>query len=160
MIAATLLLGACASTSPRPVRSEFEDIPVPKGLTYQPDDSVLVETSNVKAARYVYRGRIEPDSLGVAIRSTLEANGWRHVTSTRDKDHGTTQIFDKDGDSLQVQLWEGWWYTYAAYATGRVVKPQTSTATPTTTPTASPASGISSTAVGTPATAHPVQPQK
>ena len=37
--------------------------------------------------------------------------------------HGTTQVYEKDGDSLQVQLWEGLWYTYAEYTTGRVVKP-------------------------------------
>jgi hypothetical protein len=122
-VVASLLLGACASTPPsRPVRTEFEDIPVPKGLAYQSDDSTVVETPNVKAVRYVYRGRLEPDSLSTAIRSTLEANGWRHVSSTRNSQHGATQVYEKEGDSLQVQLWEGIWYTYAEYTTGRVVK--------------------------------------
>ena len=120
--AVSLLLGACASAPPRPVRTEFEDIPVPKGLAYQADDSTIVETPNVKAVRYVYRGRLEPDSLATAIRSTLEANGWRHVSSTRTKDHGATQVYEKEGDSLQVQVSEGIWYTYAEYTTGRVVK--------------------------------------
>ena len=120
-VAASLLLGACAST-PRQVRTDFEDIPVPKGLTYQADDSTIVETPNVKAVRQVYRGRLEPESLATAIRSTLEANGWRHVSSTRSKDHGATQVYEKDGDSLQVQVSEGIWYTYAEYSTGRVVK--------------------------------------
>jgi len=122
-VIASLLLGACASTPPsRQVRSEFEDIPVPKGLAYQADDSTIVETPNVKAVRYVYRGRLEPDSLSTAIRSTLEANGWRHVSSVRNNQHGATQVYEKEGDSLQVQLWEGLWYTYAEYSTGRVVK--------------------------------------
>jgi len=120
-VAASLLLGACAST-PRQVRTDFEDIPVPKGLTYQADDSTIVETPNVKAVRQVYRGRLEPESLATAIRSTLEANGWRHVSSTRSRDHGATQVYEKDGDSLQVQVSEGIWYTYAEYSTGRVVK--------------------------------------
>ena len=123
-VAASLLFGACASTSPRPVRTEFEDIPVPKGLAYQADDSTIIETPNVKAVRYVYRGRLEPESLATAIRSTLEANGWRHVSSTRNKDHGATQVYEKEGDSLQVQVSEGIWYTYAEYATGRVVRHQ------------------------------------
>jgi hypothetical protein len=35
--------------------------------------------------------------------------------------HGTTQVYEKDGDSLQVLLWEGVWYTYAEYTMGRVV---------------------------------------
>jgi hypothetical protein len=35
-----------------------------------------------------------------------------------------TQVYEKDGDALKVQLWEGlWnWYTYAEYTAGRVVK--------------------------------------
>jgi hypothetical protein len=121
-VVASLLLGACASTPKGPVRTEFEDIPVPKGLEYRADDSTIIETANVKAVRYVYRGRLEPDSLATAIRSTLEANGWRHVNSTKDGAHGAIQIYEKEGDSLQLKLWEGIWWTYAEYATGRVVK--------------------------------------
>ena len=121
-IAASLLLGACATTSQRPVRTEFEDIPVPKGLDYRADDSNLIETPTVKAVRFVYRGRLEPESLATAIRSTLEANGWRHVSSTRTSQHGATQVYEKEGDSLQVQVSEGIWFTYAEYTTGRVVK--------------------------------------
>jgi len=121
-LAVSLLLTACASNPPRPVRSEFEDIPVPKGLTYQQDESTVIETPNLKAGRHVYRGRLELDSLTSAIRSTLESNGWRHVSSTKSSQHGTTQVYEKEGDSLQVQLWEGLWFTYAEYTTGRVLK--------------------------------------
>jgi hypothetical protein len=121
-LAVSALLTACASNPPRPVRSEFEDIPVPKGLAYQQDESTVIETPNVKAGRHIYRGRLELDSLTTAIRSTLEANGWRHVSSTKSSQHGTTQVYEKEGDSLQVQLWEGLWFTYAEYTTGRVVK--------------------------------------
>ena len=120
-LAVSVMLTACATT-PRAVRSEFEDIPVPKGLTYQQDESTIIETPNVKAGRHVYRGRLELSSLTTAIRNTLEANGWRHVSSTKTSQHGTTQVYEKDGDSLQVLLWEGLWYTYAEYTTGRAVK--------------------------------------
>jgi hypothetical protein len=120
------LLTACASTPPRPARSEFEDIPVPRGLSYQADESTVIETTSIKAMRQVYRGRLELESLATAIRSTLEANGWRHVSSTpmRSSQQAMTQVYEKDGDSLKVQLWEGlWkWYTYAEYTTGRIVK--------------------------------------
>src|SRR5918995_6566702 len=114
-LAVSLLLTACASNPPRAVRSEFEDIPVPKGLAYQQEESTIIETPNVKAGRHVYRGRLELDSLTTAIRNTLEANGWRHVSGTKTAQHGTTQVYEKGGDSLQVQLWEGLWYTYAEY---------------------------------------------
>lgn len=118
-----LLLAACATAPSRPVRTEFEDIPVPKGLTYRPEASTVIETPTVKAVRHVYRGRIEVESLAAAIRATLEANGWRHVSSTRTGQHGVTQVYEKDGDSLQVLLWEGLWFTYAEYTTGRLLKP-------------------------------------
>ena len=122
VIAGSLLLTACASAPPRAARTEFEDIPVPKGLAYQQDESTIIETPRIRAGRHVYRGRLEIDSLNVAIRNTLEANGWRHVSSTVVSKHGTTQVYEKDGDSLQVLLWEGVWYTYAEYTMGRVVK--------------------------------------
>src|SRR5256712_14188193 len=102
-IAASLLLGACASAPQRPVRTEFEDIPVPKGLAYQADDSTIVETPNVKAVRYVYRGRLEPESLATAIRSTLEANGWRPVSSTNSAGVRATQVYETEGDSVQLR---------------------------------------------------------
>ena len=121
-LAVSVMLTACASNPSRAVRSEFEDIPVPKGLTYQSDESTVIETPNLKAGRHVYRGRLELESLIAAIRNTLEANGWRHVSSTKSSPVGTTQVYEKDGDSLQVQLWEGLWYTYAEYTTGRVLK--------------------------------------
>lgn len=116
------LLSACASNPPRPMRSDFEDIPVPKGLAYRAEESTVIESPGIKAGRHVYRGRIEPESLATAVRTTLESNGWRHVSSTSTAKLGTLQVFEKAGDSLQVQIWEGLWYTYAEYTTGRVLQ--------------------------------------
>ena len=120
-LVALLLLGACA-TSTKAVRSEFEDIPVPKGLTYLADSSTIIESPTVKAARLVYRGRLEPSSLGVALRATLEANGWRHV-STTSVERGITQVYEKAGSSLEVLVWEGWWgiFTYVELTASRAL---------------------------------------
>ena len=60
---------------PRAVRSEFEDIPVPKGLAYQQDESTVIETPNMKAGRHIYRGRLELDSLTTAIRTRWRPTG-------------------------------------------------------------------------------------
>ena len=87
-----LALTACASTPPKVQRSEFEDIPVPKGLAVDLNRSTIIESPSVKAARIFYKGRIEPDSLSVALRTTLEANGWKHLSSTTASDKGTTQV--------------------------------------------------------------------
>ena len=119
---AVILLAACASAPSRAVRSEFEDIPVPKGLDYQTSKSTIIESPTVKAARLVYRGRLEIASLAVAMRTTLEANGWRHVSSTSST-HGTTQVYEKAGSSLEVRLWEGLWYTYVELTASRSLQP-------------------------------------
>ena len=111
---------ACASSPPRAQRSEFEDIPVPKGLELDWSRSTVIESPTIKAARLFYKGRITPDSLAVAYRSTLEANGWRHVSTTT-TDRGTTQVYEKAGSSLQVLIYEGWYYTCAEVSATRVV---------------------------------------
>src|ERR1700751_2533461 len=96
VIAASLLLTACATAPPRSTRSEFEDIPVPKGLAYQQDESTVIETPKIRAGRHLYRGRLEIESLTTAVKTTLEANGWRHVNSATASKHGTTQVYEKD----------------------------------------------------------------
>jgi hypothetical protein len=123
VVAAALALAACASNPPRTVKSQFEDIPVAKGMSYRPGESTVIETPTVQAAREVYRGRIELESLATATRTTLEANGWRHVSTTKTAQHGINQVFEKQGTSLQVLLWEGLIYTYAEYTTARVLQP-------------------------------------
>jgi hypothetical protein len=126
---------ACASTPPRVQRSEFEDIPVPKGLTVDINRSTVIESPAVKAARIFYKGRLEVDSLVVALRTTLEANGWRHLSSTTASHKGTTQVYDKAGSSLQVTIYETWYYTWVEMAATRVMSPAGTASTP---PTATP----------------------
>ncbi len=116
-----LTLTACASSPPRPQRSEFEDIPVPRGLSLDLNKSTIIESPTVKAARLFYKGRLEPDSLALAFRTTLEANGWRHLSSTTSADKGITQVYDKAGNSLQVMIYEGIYYTWVEVSATRVV---------------------------------------
>jgi hypothetical protein len=111
LLVAFIALG-CTTTAPRPPRSEFEDIPLPKGLAYVPEKSTVIESPSVKAARLVYRGRLEPESLGHAIRATLETQGWRHVSSTSTGGRGTIQVYEKESNALQIHVYEGLWYTY------------------------------------------------
>jgi hypothetical protein len=117
---AVLALSACAS-SPRVQRSEFEDIPVPKGLSVDMEKSTIIESPSVKAARIFYKGRLEPESLATAFRTTLEANGWRHLSSTMASGKGTTQVYDKPGNSLQIVIYEGIYYTWVELSATKVV---------------------------------------
>jgi hypothetical protein len=119
--ATVLALTACASTPPRAQRSEFEDIPVPKGLAVDLNRSTIIESPTVKAARLFYKGRVEPESLGIAFRTTLEANGWKHLSSTTASDKGTTQVYEKSGSTLQVLIYESWYYTWVEMSATRMV---------------------------------------
>src|SRR5213594_5240017 len=101
-----LLTAACATT---PLRRQFDDIPLPTGLTYQPDRSVVIESPSVKAAQLVYRGRLEPQSLGDAMRARLESNGWRPLSRTSAAADGMRQVYEKDGHALETHIYEGWW---------------------------------------------------
>jgi hypothetical protein len=134
VVALVSLLAGCATAPSRPSRTEFEDIPVPKGLTYLEGRSTIIESSHLKAARLVYRGRLEPVSLGLALRSTLEANGWRHVASATSVDNTAAQIFEKAGQTLQIRLWEGVWFTYVELTAGRVLSPGSARLTDDATP--------------------------
>jgi hypothetical protein len=96
-----LALTACASTPPKVQRSEFEDIPVPKGLAVDLNRSTII--------------------VSVAFRTTLEANGWKHLSSTTASDKGTTQVYEKSGSSLQVLIYESWYYTWVEMSATRMV---------------------------------------
>ena len=119
--ALTLMLTSCASSGPVRQRSEFEDIPVPPGLTLDHSRTTIIESPTVKAARLFYKSRIRPESLGLAYRASLEANGWRHVSSTTSASKGTTQVYEKQDSSLQVMIYEGWYYTWTEVSTTRIV---------------------------------------
>lgn len=117
-----LILSSCASSSPsRAQRSEFEDVPVPAGLTLDVSRTTIIESPAVKAARLFYKSRIKPESLALAYRTSLEANGWRHVSSTTSASQGTTQVYEKPDSSLQILIYEGWYYTWSEVSTTRVL---------------------------------------
>ena len=114
---------ACASNPPRVQRSEFEDIPVPKGLTVDLNKSTIIESQEVKAARLFYKGRVEIESVAVAFRTTLEANGWKNISATTLSDKGITQVYEKPSSSLQVHIYESWYNTWVEMSATRVVSP-------------------------------------
>ncbi|HME93922.1 MAG TPA: hypothetical protein VKN16_06880 [Methylomirabilota bacterium] len=126
-----LALTACSASSgaPRAQRSEFEDIPVPAGLTLDNSRTTIIESPTVKAARLFYKSRVKPDSLAVAYRTSLEANGWRHVSSTTSANNGTIQVYEKPDSSLQVMIYESWYYTWSEVSATRIVA-RPSTAAP------------------------------
>ncbi len=128
----------CATTA---ARRQFDDINLPAGLTYQPQDSIVIESPTVKAAQLVYRGRLEPVTLGDAMRARLEATGWRPVSRITTAKDGFRQVFEKDGNALEVHIYEGLWYTYLAISASETM-PLGSVQTGSDTPPASFATGV------------------
>jgi hypothetical protein len=107
-VAFAFLLGACASTKGiPPVRSEFMDIPLPEGLVYIADQSAVIESETVRAARLLYSSKFEPGSLVLSIQEGLAGAGWRLVRTSSFPNLGTVQIYEKGDASLQVRIWEG-----------------------------------------------------
>ena len=133
-----LLATGCATTAGR---RQFDDINVPAGLAYQPQDSIVIESPTIKAAQLVYRGRLEPITLGDAMRTRLEATGWRHVSRTSTSKDGMRQVFEKDGNALEVHIYEGLWYTYLAISASETLPPAP-VQTGSDTPPASLATGV------------------
>src|SRR6266478_9106632 len=125
-----LTLASCAASGPaKPQRSEFEAVPVPSGLTLDSSRTTIIESPTLKAARLFYKSRIKPESLAVAYRTSLEANGWRHISSTTSASKGTTQVYEKQDSSLQVLIYEGWYYTWTEVSTTRITARPTAPAT-------------------------------
>src|SRR5437016_7209239 len=129
VLALMLLATACATTR---LRTEFDDVPLPTGLTYQPQRSVVIESPSVKAAKLVYRGRLEPASLGLVMRAMLESNGWRHVNTTTAAKDGTRQVYEKRGNALEVHISEGLWFTYLVIGISETLLAATSQIEPRT----------------------------
>jgi hypothetical protein len=106
LLVLSFTLAACASTPPLTLRSTgFEDISVPQSFRYQAARSIIIESPNVKAARLLYGGRIDPEVVSVTLRGSLERSGWRHINTTRGR--SITQVYEKGGDALQIAIWEG-----------------------------------------------------
>ena len=131
--AAALVLFATGCATTQPVRRHFDDIDLPSGLVYQPNDSIVIESPTIKAAQLVYRGRVEPITLGDSMRTRLEASGWRQISRTSSSADGTRQVYEKDGSALDVHIYDGLWYTYMALSTSQIRSPapvQTGSDTP------------------------------
>ena len=145
--AVIMLFAAGCTTTTTAARRHFDDITLPSGMAYQADDSVVIESPNLKAAHLVYRGRLEPVTLSDAMRTRLEAGGWRQVSRTSTIKDGVRQVYEKDGNAMELHISEGLWYTYLVINASEVLQPAP-VQTGSDTPPAFVATGIDPKAVG------------
>jgi hypothetical protein len=59
---------------------DFDDILVPKEMELSPEDSLLLETPQVKAGVIHFKGRVEPISLFNFFQTNMPKDGW-HLRS-------------------------------------------------------------------------------
>jgi hypothetical protein len=85
---------------------DFDDIVVPGGLVYQHTRSTVIESPVARSARLIYVGTLPVETLRERMRTGLEGNAWRHVTSSTSPELGSMQLYEKDGSSLQVVVRE------------------------------------------------------
>ena len=109
-------LSACSTTkNVPPIKSEFMDIPLPAGLSYVADQSAVIESETVRAARLMYTSKFEAGSLALSLQEGLVGNGWRVVRTTSFPSLGTLQLYEKGEASLQVRIWEGGAFNGSTY---------------------------------------------
>ena len=80
-----------------------------------PDESAVIESETVRAARLMYSSKFEPGSLVLSIQEGLLGNGWRLTRTTAFPNLGTIQLYEKGESSLQVRIWEGGAFSSSTY---------------------------------------------
>lgn len=91
---------------PPPVIPEFGDIPVPRELTRQTDQSFIYEAPGTVIGVLVYTGRrIDPDSINGFFREQMPMHGWRLLNAY--KDENIDLFYLKDNRSCQISIKSG-----------------------------------------------------
>ncbi|MDX8392114.1 MAG: hypothetical protein R8K53_06050 [Mariprofundaceae bacterium] len=91
---------------PPPVIAEFGDIPIPRELKRQDDQSFIYEAPGTVIGVMVYTGhRVDPNSLNGFFREQMPAQGWRFVNAY--KDQNIDLFYLKDNRSCQISIKSG-----------------------------------------------------
>jgi len=91
---------------PPPVIAEFGDIPIPRELTREDDQSFIYEAPGTVIGVMVYTGtRVDPNSIGGFFREQMPAQGWRFINAYKDEDIDLYYL--KDNRSCQISIKAG-----------------------------------------------------
>ncbi|OIO68338.1 MAG: hypothetical protein COW19_00005 [Zetaproteobacteria bacterium CG12_big_fil_rev_8_21_14_0_65_55_1124] len=95
-----------AKAVPPPVIAEFGDIPIPRELKRQDDQSFIYEAPGTVIGVMVYTGtRIDPNSIGGFFREQMPTQGWRFINAY--KDENIDLYYLKDNRSCQISIKAG-----------------------------------------------------
>ncbi|MDQ6987624.1 MAG: hypothetical protein Q9M25_07475 [Mariprofundaceae bacterium] len=91
---------------PPPVIAEFGDIPIPRELKRQDDQSFIYEAPGTVIGVMVYTGhRIDPNSVNGFFREQMPSQGWRFINAYKDKN--IDLFYLKDNRSCQISIKSG-----------------------------------------------------
>ena len=111
---------ASSETALRVPFSDFEDIPFPPEVSVNKKKSQLYSAGRGKVGLLTLEGRVDPDSLAAFFQSNLPRNGWKPMTSLKDRDH--VLAFVKDDRVCLINISEGWFTTTCEVRVGLLEK--------------------------------------
>ncbi|OIQ02486.1 MAG: hypothetical protein COS82_01665 [Zetaproteobacteria bacterium CG06_land_8_20_14_3_00_59_53] len=95
-----------AKAVPPPVIAEFGDIPIPRELKRQDDQSFIYEAPGTVIGVMVYTGnRVDVNSINGFFREQMPAQGWRFINAY--KDENIDLYYLKDNRSCQISIKAG-----------------------------------------------------
>jgi len=111
---------ASSETALRASFSGFEDVVIPSDLSPDRKKSQVYSAGKVKVGLITFKGRVEPGSLADFFRNNLPRNGWKLMTSLKDRDHSL--IFLKDERVCLITISETWFTSICEVRVGLVEK--------------------------------------
>ena len=100
--------------------SGFEDVLIPSDMSVDKKKSQIYSAGKGKVGLLTFTGRVEPDSLADFFQNNLPRNGWKPMTSLKDRDH--TLIFLKDERVCLITISETWFSTVCEVRVGLLDK--------------------------------------
>jgi hypothetical protein len=122
VIAASLLLAACATRGGMPVQA-YDDLPVPPRWTPYSREWMRIDTPKVTAAKFIYFAETGVDATMEQARGLLVQSGWTETATERfvnpEKFPGVWTDFVKGDASCRVTVIEGNHATHVDYTVAR-----------------------------------------
>jgi hypothetical protein len=100
--------------------SDFEDVPIPSEVSPNKKKTQLYSAGKGKVGLLTLEGRVDPDSLAAFFQNNLPRNGWKPMTSLKDRDH--VLVFVKDDRMCLINISEGWFTTVCEVRVGLLDK--------------------------------------
>lgn len=101
---------ASTPTSAQSLSYGFPDIPVPRELDLQPDDSYVYQEGKIKAGVITLKGRVEIGSLITFFQTAMPRQGWTSKGGFRYR--RSVLAFEKPGKTCVISMYETLFYTY------------------------------------------------